>query len=290
MTQHKQPVKNIIILGCGRSGTTLLASMFHKKNYTGTSMFVDPTHCPLIKKDIFNQPEVMTAFPNYSFEGYDGNSRGNFECKQVNYINELILSVYDNNGYSLSLGQRWIASIDSSIKIKGGSQSGFPEIDEAITFLVQHEPFCYKDPRLSYTLPVWQPYLDSLDVIYICVFRHPQATAKSLQRECQLPHMNISLTKSRCFELWHNIYAHILNNTSQKNCFFIHFDQILDYSGLSKLSKFCGISLDKYLVKPDEVRHNHYRGFDDTPEHVISMYETLCDRAYQYPFQGDKTV
>ncbi len=253
-----------------------MTSMFAQQGYQGTSMLVNPQHCPLIKQGHFEHPEVRQAFPDYSFTGYRGNPKGNFECKQVNYINEMILSAYNQyDKRSLALGQRWIAAISPEVKIKTSNL----DIEQAIKFLVQQQPFCYKDPRLSYTLPVWAHYLANLEVIYICVFRHPQATVISLQQECRLPHMDIALTEEDGFQLWNNMYRHIWQNNNVLGPInFVHFNQILDGSCLEKLSGLSGVVLDKSRIQPRTTRNNHHNNVDELPNDVLKTYQLLCSQ------------
>ncbi len=269
-------MKNIMIMGCGRSGTSLFTSMFIKQGYHGTSMLVNPHACPLVKQGYFEHPEVKAAFPDYSFTGYHGNPNGNFECKQVNYINEIILSDYDRHSQrALKFGHRWIASISPNIKIETSKSI----VDQAIRFLVKQHPFCYKDPRFSYTLPVWDLYLSQQDTIYICVFRHPKATVTSMEQECQLPHMSVNLTEADRFKIWTNMYDHILQyNRSQGKILFIHFNQILDGSAAKKISQLFGLFLDTSKIRPGVTRNNKYDQFDDLPEAVSKTYKLLCSQ------------
>lgn len=56
---------------------------------------------------------------------------------------------------------------------------------------------CYKDPRFSYTLPAWLPYLH--DTRMICIFREPGLTAESIVTECRtMPYLaNLEMNVAR---------------------------------------------------------------------------------------------
>ncbi len=57
-----------------------------------------------------------------------------------------------------------------------------PAMSKRIAAVTAHQPFCLKDPRLSYTLPAWRPHIG--DALLLCVFRGPSVTASSIVREC----------------------------------------------------------------------------------------------------------
>lgn len=56
------------------------------------------------------------------------------------------------------------------------------DIGHLIGRMSRHHPFCFKDPRFGFTLPLWQPYLPP-DVRFLVVFRDPVDTVASIMRD-----------------------------------------------------------------------------------------------------------
>ncbi len=149
---------NILILGSGRSGTSMVAGTLAKAHYYMGSRFVPPR---------------------------DSNPKGFFEDHEINDINEAILKrvVPHRPRYigrilfrkRLGYMQKWLARVPLHANIPS-----WPGIEQRIRRAVQSEPFCFKDPRFSYTLPVWRPFLRHTR--FICVFRHPASTAHRSQK------------------------------------------------------------------------------------------------------------
>ncbi|MGH7907869.1 MAG: hypothetical protein ACREP6_14695, partial [Candidatus Binataceae bacterium] len=135
--------RNCLILGSGRSGTSLTAGLFAKAGY-------------------FMGEEL------YDEAAGDGNPKGFFEDREINLINEDLLGpvikAYRHRtankifhrmrrrDLKLREWQRWLATLPASACI--GSS---PKIERRIQRLAAREPFCFKDPRFSYTLGVWRP-------------------------------------------------------------------------------------------------------------------------------------
>ncbi|MHA1600773.1 MAG: hypothetical protein ACTSW2_08085, partial [Alphaproteobacteria bacterium] len=132
----------------------------------------------------------------------DSNPKGFFEGREVNTINERILKSSLTAGQRLqqpvlrlarrlnlpwrsaralhSRGEAWLMPIPLSATIRGNAA-----IETQISTLTAHAPFCFKDPRFSYTLPVWRPHLDLERTVFLCIFRHPAETAASIAKECR---------------------------------------------------------------------------------------------------------
>ena len=106
-------------------------------------------------------------------------------------------------------GQRWLASIPLTQPITASDS-----IQSRIKAVVQHRPYCFKDPRFSYTLDLWRPYLTN--PVFVCVFRDPASTALSILKECQTlpklqhPIRGIRLSWRQTLNIWTLMYEHIL--------------------------------------------------------------------------------
>jgi|APSaa5957512622_1039677.scaffolds.fasta_scaffold86689_2 hypothetical protein len=250
-------MKNVLILGCGRSGTSLVAGCLAKAGY-----FMGDNYIPAEK---------------------DRNLYGFFEDEEINKINEDILFrsypkkspfngewIFSDYVHSW----RWLARLPLNAKIFSSK-----EIKERIKNIVREKNFCYKDTRFGYTFPVWKNFLKN--TFFVCVFRCPSSTASSIVRECRnasyLKDMNIDFETS--LDLWKLVYSHILKhfeNGDFKQWLFVHYNQLFEKKFLDKLAKFTGAKVDykfpdKKLRKIDSCL--------DVSEEIEGIYDRLCGLA-----------
>lgn len=246
-------MKNCIILGSGRSGTSLTASLVQRAGYS----LGDPL-----------QP------PNA------GNPLGRFESFEVNAINEALLArvlPHRPQGWLGNLlmrhvprhRQRWLAAVPVGKKIKST-----PALTERMARLTAQQPYCFKDPRFSYTLPAWRPVLN--DAVFVCVFRHPAVTAASILRECQEVSAlhSLAMDFDRALRVWMLMYRHISEThrlTGQWR--FVHYEQLLYGDGVARLSNFLGVALDPGPIDPALYRS---RATGPLPPQVEQLYAQLC--------------
>src|SRR5580693_5977635 len=129
-------MRDCFVLGCGRSGTSLTAGLLAESGY-------------------FMGRELYPADA--------GNPRGYFEDRAVNGINEGLLAQLVP-GARRSLTDklrrrprptagwfRWLAELRTDQTV-----SCPPKLSERIEAQTAHRPFCFKDPRFSYTLGAWR--------------------------------------------------------------------------------------------------------------------------------------
>lgn len=249
-------MKNVIIMGSGRSGTSMTAGILANSGY----------------------------FPgNYVLnKGRINNPFGNFEDQEVNFINEQLLSQVIPGPKMINGilshrdrptdNQRWVGRVPVGTAI--------PPIavyEENIRNLTSQKPFYFKDPRFSYTLPVWRPHLK--DTVYVCVFRNPYKTAQSILKQIvDAPYMNsIQMDFSMALDVWIKMYSHILEvHRHEGEWLFLHYDQALTEMGLDKLSEFTGASVDRNFPKKDLRRD--YQELP-IPDEAAEIYQQLCKLA-----------
>lgn len=254
--------RNCLILGCGRSGTSLAAGLLSKSGY-----FMGDTI------DAAGRPTL-------------GNPKGQFEDAEVNKINEEILgppvyayrhSLYNQlvrprrRGYvKVQYGQRWLAALPPSAEMVAT-----PELRERIAALTAREPYCFKDPRLSYTLGVWRPYLR--DAVFVCVFRHPAVTATSIVTECSKAAYlrNLPMDVRWAQTVWREMYTRILevHLPAGGEWIFAHYDQIMDGSKLSEIESALNVHVDRSFADP-ALKRSAASG--DAPGGALAIYERLC--------------
>lgn len=246
---------NLIILGSGRSGTSLLTGMLAKSGYfTGD---------------------------NY-IEINDANPKGFFEDREVNNINEDIITLSYNQqnpiqkifATPLPEGKtKWLAMLPNRLAIKTSL-----DIKSRIENLVSNQPFCFKDPRFSYTLPAWDQFAKPYNVI--CIFRNPLDTTTSILKEChQNPYLNdFGMTHSRALKIWNSIHSYVLNYHDQfgSHWYFIHYEQLFNSDFVSQLEKNLNVSLDKSF--PESKLHRS-KTEGTLNGKTRKIYQQLCDLA-----------
>ena len=193
-------MRNVIILGSGRSGTSLLAGTLAAAGY-----------------ELGGTPYPARA----------ANPKGFFETHAVNGVNEEILASALPRHPRFEAGQRWLAecSLDTQF-------SSTPDLDARIQRLTARTPFCFKDPRFSYTVPVWRPFLG--DALNLCVFRDPALTARSIVKECRTePYLrSLRLSAERARATWNAMYTQILERHRHIGDWrFVHYEQLLTRAG-----------------------------------------------------------
>lgn len=255
-------MKNCLVLGSGRSGTSMIAGTLSSAGY-------------------FMGHRLMPAS--------QGNPKGCFESFDVQDLNEELLSSVvpkrpwwrhrwlcrDNRPRAT---QRWLAAvpIDAPIPV---SDTAAKEIER----LVWHEPYCFKDPRFSYTLPAWRPFLR--DTVFVCVFRHPATTAASILRECaDMPYLwDLMMDFERAVKVWTLMYRHIVERHRHEGTWlFMHYAQGLTEQGVQRLEEFIDAPLRRDF--PDRTL-NRSRPDQAVPQDAQHLYETLCALA---GYSGDE--
>ncbi|MBC8275785.1 MAG: sulfotransferase [Chloroflexi bacterium] len=218
------------------------------------------------------------------FMGYDllpprtSNPKGYFESREINAANESILAEVTPNKpwllgkwfFSNHFGptQRWLARVPLETEIPST-----PAIMDHIQQLVQREPYCFKDPRFSYTLSVWRPFLRN--AVFICVFRDPASTAISILRECQERYLrSIYMDFDRALEVWTLMYRHVLEiHRHEGEWLFIHYNQVLEQEGLKRIERLVGTQVDRSF--PDPALRRSFSN-QPVPTETWQIYEHLC--------------
>jgi hypothetical protein len=247
-------MRNCIILGSGRSGTSMLAGMLQGSDYYMGRSLLEPT---------------------------PSNPTGYFESREINDLNdELIASVVAVRparplGYlcpwRLPAGLLWLASIDADVEIRPT-----PEQLTQIRQIVVKEPFCFKDPRFCYTLDAWRLALD--DVVFLCVFREPGRTAASMKRDLHdRPYRGFYLTRARALRVWTSMYQHVLQKCGKEGQWlFVHYDQILDGSAIGRIERALATEVSTSIVDRSLKRSPDS---DRVPGATTQVYRRLCELA-----------
>ena len=249
-------MRNCLILGSGRSGTSTAAGCLAYAQY-----FMGNNLIPARKS----------------------NPDGVFEDFQVRSINEAALAPLlpsrrpnvESDRHIPEQWQRWLARLPVGLNIPSS-----PQIEASIKELTSNEPYCFKDPRFSYALPVWRPHLRNC--VFVCMFRDPASTAASIVRftkEFELMH-SLEISFEEAMDAWAMQNRHILEqHRHQGDWIFLHLDQLVFENGLARLAEFTGAKLDRSFPKAERCRT--FSGMD-VPGEVARIYRELCGLAGFY--------
>ena len=252
-------MRDCLVLGAGRSGTSLLAGSLARAGYHVGHTLV----------------EASAANPT-----------GFFEDREVNDLNELLLAQVtpprppgappapDADGTRWGpetlWGWRWLAPVPLGTDVpRPGVLEGRMEAALAT------RPFALKDPRFCVTLGAWRPLLPA-DTAFLCVFREPARTARSVVRvgaEGVYLH-GYQLSFREAVDLWTLTYRHVLGARRDGDAWrFVHFDQLLDGSAADGLMRTLGAAPDLRLADP-ALRRSPAGG--DVGAQAEALYRDLC--------------
>jgi hypothetical protein len=221
------------------------------------------------------------------FPAKPANPRGYFEDSEINEINEELIAplvprrpsgrlgrLFPRRHY---MGSRWLAQLPVD-RVPGPVPSSLaPRIERH----VQREPFCFKDPRFSYTLPAWRPFLR--DPVFICVFREPNRTAQSIMEnvrtETYLHPLRFGYEDA--LKTWTLMYRHVLERHRMSGeWLFVHYDQVLDGDGATRIATAVGAGIDAGF--PDSsLKRSPATG--EVPPETADVYARLCALAGYRP-------
>jgi hypothetical protein len=250
-------VRNVIVLGAGRSGTSLVGGILADAGYhTGARLL--PAN--------------------------DANPRGYFEDGEVNAVNEALLAPVVPARPAGRLGalppwrlrpragERWLSAVPPRTSLDAR-----PDLAERMTALLARRPYAYKDPRFCLTLPAWRPHL-AADTAFVCVFRDPARTVASMLAMIRggraWPAAQLWTTRRRLFRLWVLQYRHVLEQHRHRGDWrFVHYDQVVDGRALAPLEQLLGVGLRADFADPT-LRRSSPAGA--VPRTAQATYAQLC--------------
>lgn len=251
-------MRNALVLGSGRSGTSLLAGLFHESSYFSGENLWPPT---------------------------GSNQLGYFEDVEVNRINEDLLDKVapwrppgivgalwpvhrDRPRYT----QRWLSTLPLGTVIDSDSA-----LDARMARQTSCRPYLFKDPRFCYTLPAWAPHL-AKDTLFLCVFREPQRTVESIIKIIRDERYlrDLSLSPEAAYRYWEAAYKNILHQRTKigGEWMFFHYDEILGGRSISVLEESLGATADRGMLRAD-LRHSTTA--DNAVRSAAELYQELLD-------------
>jgi hypothetical protein len=253
ITPPSGPGRNVVVVGSGRSGTSLVAGLvagaghhmgrrLARANRANPRGFFEDLRTILVNEEILAPYTTRPAVPRFSAGPVHPGPLGDL--------------------------QRWLAALPPETVVEAPAELG-PKMHATMAAA----PWCRKDPRFCYTLPAWEPLFG--DAVRVCVFREPSRTANSMIEVART--QRVELTFDGALEIWAAAYLQILRRHRHRGQWlFMHYDQVLDGTALPRLEDAIGARLD--------------RGFADAalrrapasgawPRAVGEIYAELCAAA-----------
>ena len=264
-------MRNCLILGVGRSGTSLTAGLLADAGYHLGDEIFEPTA---------------------------GNPTGIFESKVVNDLNERLLSqlvsvrpelrVLGSRDIIGGRAARWIPGLNAwagsrqmwLARVPASAPEPVPsQLDKGLlSQLTSLKSWCYKDPRFAYTLGAWRPYLPP-EAVMVCMFRHPSTVATSMIREAETASYlrNLRVTPEWAFKVWIQGYRRVLERYVDSGTWvFLHYEQLLNGEGVTRLASVLETELVSQRIDP---RLHRSRAATPAPMGALDLYNELCRRA-----------
>ncbi len=257
-------MRNCLILGFGRSGTSMMGGILHQAGY---------------------------YMGDHLYPPRQSNPKGFYEDKEINRINEMILENYDGivkrdqdhdyklySPYKPRFGHRWLSFIPFDTNIECNN----PELINEIIHYTGKQPFAYKDPRFCFTLDVWSEYLKT-DTLILVMLRDPFATVQSVLDECDGVNYlkDFAISRQLAIDLWVNYYKRVqqLIDKNISKILIVDYDKLIAGKALNKISEMLGVSLKNDFIEPalnrsSKINHNKvYNGFDT--EEMLTLFTSL---------------
>lgn len=250
-------MRNCVILGAGRSGTSLVAGLLRSAGYNYGPDLLEPDA---------------------------SNPRGYFESSRINDVNEAILAdcglpwwlepFANHLGFrDAGRGLRWLNQVPAHWPLQADAEQ-----KRVIRRLTRNEPFCFKDPRFSYTLPCWASALEDPVVLY--VVRHPLGAARSLVKHARRRGYaeRLGMDLEEALAVWRATNRYALTNSygTVGEWRIVMFHDFFGGAAVNVVEAALGVTADTSHIDrsaPDFV------GGEAVPQDCRALYRTLDELA-----------
>ena len=218
------------------------------------------------------------------------NPGGYFESIKINRLNEEILNKFVPKRLPGIFGnlftpartlymQRWLSKIDAEVEI-----ASTEEFDSKIKYFTCQTPFCFKDPRFSYTLPVWLKNMTD-DTEMIVVFRNPADVISSMvleaERDSAIRGVKLKFGEKEAFAVWDAMYQHVLktfDHAKNKDLWtFINYEQLIsDHKVIADLEVKLGVGINRSFIDR-KLDHGKKDPTKISNENIARTYQILCE-------------
>ena len=258
-------MKNVIILGSVRSGTSMLTATFRDTEaYFG--------------EDIMS-PTVSNPY-------------GYYECHKINRLNNQIIRKIIYRKAKFPFGQISRFFRPQIYKDKRCLMLAAPrhvpdlsltdELTDEIKSITSHSPLCLKDPRFSVTLQFWQPFLPQ-NTRFLVAFRDPFRTVDSMLRNArEIYSPPLPLDEIWGLKLWYRNYRRLLHQFSNhENWLFVHDESMFSGEALPVLEKFVETDLNDDQINPS-IRRSKLASVKPSSQlrkQCLNLFEALKQRS-----------
>ena len=254
------PLRNVLILGAGRSGTSMVTALLRDAGY-------------------FMGFDLLGGGP--------ANPYGYYEDTGVTEINNLLLRrLLRWPAARLLPGVVPAAHRDPrSLWLAAPRRLGRPRrpimpLARLMGAYARRQPFCYKDPRFSVTLPLWEPFLPP-GTRRIVVFRDPDQTVDSILRDARETYRpRLPISAHWAYTAWHRGYERLLAGVDRGGpAVFVHYRDVAGGAALPMLADLTGARLDPAAVDAAVGRAAPVARRLASAARCRELYARLCERA-----------
>jgi hypothetical protein len=232
---------NLIILGSGRSGTSMVTALFR--------------HSGAFFGDRLIPPSPANPYGYYEdFEINDLNAAViQLLLAQVWQTERLVRGDHPIHRHFPAL---WLAAPWHIPPV-----SIPPTVRDAMLGKFRRQPFCFKDPRFCVTLPAWRPHLPA-DVRFLVVFRDPHRTVDSILRDAVESYDTpLPVTANWAYLHWWRNYRRLLDQLSTDgDWLFVHYDDVLSGRAVPAVEHFVDARVDTSQLDPRASRSKSRTG------------------------------
>ena len=228
-------MRSLLILGSGRSGTSMVAGLFRASG---------------------------AWFGDEPVEAKRANPTGSYEDKAVNELNSVLITrllVWRLTrwlpGPLLDPVHRdfralWLAAPPVLLPRRVPA-----ELRARMRAFLERVPFCLKDPRFNVTFELWRPSLPE-GCRFLVVFRDPDRTAESVLRDAREAYAPpLPVTPDWVYRQWWRGYRRNLRRAaSGDGWLFVHYDDVVSGAALPAIEAFAECRVDAAHVDPAVAR------------------------------------
>jgi hypothetical protein len=255
-------MRNLLILGTGRSGTSMVAALFRRSGaYFGDNLL----------------PARV------------GNPFGYYEDPEINRLNACVIGQIVARLWTTRLlpwtvhpvhrrpAAFWLAAPWYLPRVT-------PDADVRAAMLARfaHRPLCLKDPRFCVTLPTWRPFLPP-DTRYLVVFRDLQRTADSVLRDAgEREDDPLPVDASWAAVYWWRSYRRLMHEFARDGeWLFVNYDEVVSGAALPAIARFAETEVDASQLDPSvsRARPAALRVGSSWTRRCARLYEELRARA-----------
>ena len=238
----------MIVLGAGRSGTSLVAGLLADAGYHPGDRLLPAS---------------------------EGNPTGYFEDLDVNALNDDLLAPLLPYGDPPVPGHlSWLAALPPWAT----PPATVAQRDRMRAHLARR-PICLKDPRFVFTLSAWRALLPP-DTGFVCVFRHPSRVADSVRREAERNPAYFAgyrPTDRATWTAWSSAYRQVMTRHAATGTWlWVDADELVESRDTSGLTRLTGVPVSSARI--DAGLRRSVPGPLPSPD-VAALHERLRERA-----------